>query len=86
MDKIFLAIATADSTAQLLRQVRKIRGLSIIELSGISGIHRNTISGIENGDGIMSARLSTLCKITHALNCDLRIELKPFETITLEEK
>ena len=80
--EILLAIASSDSTAELLREVRKARKITILEIAKKTGINRNTISGILNGNLINNARLSTISKISHALNCDLRIELKPFESIT----
>ena len=79
---ILLAIASSDSVAELLWEVRKIRKVTIGELAKKTGINRNTISGILHGDAINNAKISTLSKIAHALNCELRIELKPFETIT----
>ncbi len=79
---ILLAVASSDSTAELLREVRKARKITILEIAKKTGINRNTISGILNGNLINNARLSTISKISHALNCDLRIELKPFESIT----
>jgi len=81
---ILLAVASSDSTAELLREVRKARKITILEIAKKTGINRNTISGILNGNLINNARLSTISKISHALNCDLRIELKPFESITYE--
>lgn len=82
MSDIILAIATSDSTAELLKHVRKIRKLSILEVSEKSGVNRNTIGQIENGNAICRASITTLSKIAHALGCDLRIELVPFEKIT----
>ena len=70
------------STAELLREVRKSRKITILEIAKKTGINRNTISGILSGNLINNARLSTILKISHALKCDLRIELKPFESIT----
>ena len=84
MSDIMLAIATADSTAELLKSIRKIRKLSILEVSEKAGINRNTIGQIENGNAICQASITTLSKIAHALGCDLRIELVPFEKITKE--
>jgi len=79
---ILLAVASSDSTAELLREVRKSRKITILEIAKKTGINRNTISGILSGNLINNARLSTISKISHALKCDLRIELKPFESIT----
>ena len=86
MSEILLAIAQSNSAADLFKAVRKARGLSILEVSKISGIHRNTIGRIENGNTINSATLSTLASIAHAINCDLRIELVPFEKFTQDER
>ena len=82
MDNILLAIASENSTASLIKAIRKIRDLSLSEVSEISGVNRNTVRSIENGDTIMTARLETLCAIARALKCDLRIELVPYEKFT----
>ena len=84
MSDILLARASSDSVCQLLKAIRKIRKMTILEVAEKSGINRNTIGQIENGNAINQASLATLSKIAHALNCDLRIELKPFEMITQE--
>lgn len=83
LDNIILAISTADSFAELLREVAKVRGKSIKSLSVVTGLSRNTISAILSGAAINKAKLSTLSKIAHSLSCDLRMELKPFEHITM---
>lgn len=49
-----------------LRKIRREKKLSLIELSSISGIDKNTISCIENGQSICS--LNTLHAITEALD------------------
>jgi len=67
------------STAELLEEIRKFRKITISELAVRSGVNRNTVSGILSGRLINKARLSTLLDIAHALNCELRIEIKPFE-------
>jgi len=82
LKNITLAIETSNSTASLLRAIRKIRKVSILEVSNKTGINRNTIGRIESGDSINSARLETLCSIARALKCDLRIELRPYELFT----
>lgn len=84
VESIILAIASESSTASLLKAVRKIRKMSISDVAKISGVNRNTIGSIENGDTIMTARLETLCAIARALKCDLRIELVPYENFTRE--
>ena len=86
MGDILLAIASENSTASLIKAIRKIRNLSLSEVSEISGVNRNTVRSIENGDTIMTARLETLCAIARALKCDLRIELVPYEKFTQEVK
>jgi len=85
MSDIMLAQCSSDSVAQLLKAVRKIRKMTILDVSEKSGINRNTIGQIENGNAINQARLETLSKIAHAIGCDLRIELIPFEKITKKE-
>lgn len=84
MSDILLAQCSSDSVSELLREVRKIRKLTILEVSEKSGINRNTISAIEKGNAINRSSLTTLSKIAHAINCDLRIELIPFERFTKE--
>jgi DNA-binding XRE family transcriptional regulator len=86
MGNILLAIASENSTASLFKAIRKIRKLSMSDVSEISGVNRNTIGSIENGNTIMTARLKTLCAISRALKCDLRIELVPYEKFTQEVK
>ena len=86
MGDILLAIASENNTASLIKAIRKIRKLSMSDVSEISGVNRNTIGSIENGDTIMTARLETLCAIARALRCDLRIELVPYEKFTQEVK
>lgn len=85
LDKILLAKYSVNSTAKLLREIRKIRKMSMLEVAEKSGINRNTISAIECGESINRASVSTLSSIAHALGCDLRIDLIPFETITHEK-
>lgn len=82
MDKISLAKETSLSTSELLKSIRKIRGLSILDVSEKSGINRNTISAIESGESINRASVTTLSSIAHAIGCDFKIELVPFENIT----
>ena len=84
VESILLAIASESNTASLLKAIRKIRKMSISDVAKISGVNRNTIGSIENGDTIMTARLETLCAIARALKCDLRIELRPYEMFTQE--
>ncbi len=84
VESILLAIASEGNTASLLKAIRKIRKMSISDVAKISGVNRNTIGSIENGDTIMTARLETLCAIARALKCDLRIELVPYENFTQE--
>ena len=84
MSNILLAIASETNTASLLKAVRKSRKMSILEVSEKSGVNRNTIREIENGNAINKARLNTLCSIAKALKCELRIELKPYEMFTQE--
>jgi DNA-binding XRE family transcriptional regulator len=79
---IELAKETSLSTCEFMRKIRKIRKLSILEVAEKSGINRNTISEIENGNAINKASVTTLSSIAHAIGCDLRIELIPFEKIT----
>lgn len=51
---------------QLLRQLREERGISIRELSRISGLSANALSMIERG--LSSPSVSTLYRLTDALN------------------
>lgn len=82
MAEILIATAEAQSAASLLKAVRKIRGMTILQVAEMSGVNRNTIGEIENGNAINAARLNTLCSIARALKCDLRIELVPYEKFT----
>jgi transcriptional regulator with XRE-family HTH domain len=51
-----------------LKRLRKQRVMSIGDLSAESGVHRNTISRIENGEA--EARTSTIRKLAKALGVD----------------
>ncbi len=51
-----------------LKSLRKRRVMSIGDLSAKSGVHRNTISRIENGEA--DARTSTIRKLAKALGVD----------------
>ena len=51
-----------------LKSLRKQRVMSIGDLSAESGVHRNTISRIENGEA--EARTSTIRKLAKALGVD----------------
>ncbi len=82
LDNILLAKETSLSTCELLKKIRKLRKLSILEVAEKSGINRNTISAIESGESINRASITTLSSIAHAIGCDLKIDLIPFETIT----
>jgi len=82
VDNILLAKETSLSTCELLKKIRKLRKLSILEVAEKSGINRNTISAIESGESINRASITTLSSIAHAIGCDLKIDLIPFETIT----
>lgn len=64
---------------QTFRAMRKFRKKSIIELAGLTGLHRNTIGYIDRGE-INEARFSTLSKIANALDCELHVSLIPYES------
>lgn len=51
-----------------LKRLRIQRVMSIGDLSAESGVHRNTISRIENGEA--EARTSTIRKLAKALGVD----------------
>ena len=51
-----------------LQRLRKQRVMSIADLSAESGVHRNTISRIENGNA--EARTSTIRKLAKALGVE----------------
>jgi transcriptional regulator with XRE-family HTH domain len=55
--------------ANNLRGLREGRGLSLSELEEISGVHRNTINGIETAKH--KPRGSTLRKLSEALDADV---------------
>ncbi len=58
--------APSISVGQQLRQLRDARGISIRELSRISGLSANALSMIERG--LTSPSVSTLYRLTDALN------------------
>ena len=58
-----------------LKQVRESRKISQRELSKRCGVPQKTISRIESGVDI--PKLSTLSKISEALDLSLRVELVP---------
>jgi transcriptional regulator with XRE-family HTH domain len=51
-----------------LKRLRKQQVMSITDLSAESGVHRNTISRIENGEA--EARTSTIRRLAKALGVD----------------
>jgi predicted transcriptional regulator len=59
-----------------LQRLRKQQVMSIGDLSAESGVHRNTISRIENGEA--EARTSTIRKLAKAL------EVEPSELVKVE--
>lgn len=66
-------------TGEVLRSRRKDMGLTILELAEKTELHRNTLGSIEIGDGLNDTKLSNIMKIANALECDLIIEIKPYE-------
>jgi transcriptional regulator with XRE-family HTH domain len=52
-----------------IRQIRKNKGMSIQQIRDITGLSKSTISEIEND--ISNPTISTLTKISHALNVSL---------------
>jgi transcriptional regulator with XRE-family HTH domain len=69
------------SLAEQFHLARRARGLTIVELAEKSGINRNTISAIESGEGILSARLDTLLALANALQNWLNTGLAPYENM-----
>lgn len=69
------------SLAEQFHLARRVRGLTIVELAEKSGINRNTISAIESGEGILSARLDTLLALANALQNWLNTGLAPYENM-----
>lgn len=66
---------------RILKKTRKTRGFSIVQLSEISGVNKNTICKVEKGDRLAS--LDTIDKMTNALNISFQDVLldKPIENI-----
>jgi ribosome-binding protein aMBF1 (putative translation factor) len=54
---------------------RTERGLSQRELAELTGTTQSAIARLERGG--RPPRIDTLLRIAHALDCDLRVELKP---------
>jgi len=67
-------------TGETLRARRKDIGLTILGMAEKTELHRNTIGPLESGDGLNDMKLSNINKIAKALECDLIIELRPFES------
>lgn len=66
-------------TGQVIRQLRRKRGLSQDVLSGLAGIGRTHLSMIENGD--KNANIETLWRIASALEIPLSQLIKMIEDI-----
>ncbi|WP_312469541.1 helix-turn-helix transcriptional regulator [Neobacillus sp.] len=54
-----------------LKKIRLNRELEIEKLAILSGLHAETIAGIEEGE--LDIQVSTLAKISDALNCTFSI-------------
>jgi ribosome-binding protein aMBF1 (putative translation factor) len=64
--------------AQIAEQVadrRRELGLSQAELAEICGTTQSAIARLESGG--RPPRIDTLLKLAHALDCELRVELRP---------
>lgn len=51
----------------LIREIRRQRGISQLELSNLSGVSHGYISELENGLKIPT--VGTICKLARALEC-----------------
>lgn len=62
-----------------LADIRKKRGLSVLKLSELSGVFKQTIYNLEDGTTpYQKVFLETLVKLAHALNCRVR-DFYPWE-------
>jgi len=61
---------------QLLKEVRKSQKMTILKLSELTGIGRNTISFIENGN--CNPRLNTLKLICKELDIDIKLVINEY--------
>jgi len=52
-----------------IAEIRKSKGLTVLQISEITGLQRSNISRIENG--MYSTGIDILGKIADALNCDI---------------
>ncbi|MEY1593623.1 helix-turn-helix domain-containing protein [Burkholderia sp. Bmkn7] len=62
---------------QLLRSVRKERGLTQRDVHDRTGIDQADLSRIENGEGERGPTFDTMIKYAHALDLELCIALTP---------
>jgi transcriptional regulator with XRE-family HTH domain len=63
-----------------IRTLRNYRGYSAFELAEIAGIRTATLIDLENGK--TNFEISTLMKISSALNCALEITFTPIDSGT----
>ena len=61
------------------RKIRKSKGMTLLEVSEITGLRPATIADIENGNSNWT--IVTAMKIASALNCYLDINMTPVEDV-----
>jgi transcriptional regulator with XRE-family HTH domain len=54
-----------------LKEIRKQKRMTLRSLSILSGVSRTHINNIENGE--TSPTIDVLCRLSHALNVDIKI-------------
>lgn len=70
-----MAIRSADQIAEAIRRIRKLNGMSQMDLAKKSGLTQATISRFENSS--KKAEIGTLILIFAALNADLIVAPRP---------
>jgi transcriptional regulator with XRE-family HTH domain len=73
-DQGWFFAAIAEQVADRRREL----GLSQAELAELTGTTQSAIARLESGG--RPPRIDTLLRIAHALDCELRVELKPRTT------
>ncbi len=63
-----------------IRFLRRSKKMTLLELSEKTGINRNTLGQIENGDAILTTSLNNLKSIAEALDCKVRVSIIGYAT------
>jgi len=70
---------------ELLRAVRRERGISLATVSTLTGISKPALSRLENNPE-HNATLTTLTRVAEALDCELQISIAPRTKVAAEPK